>query len=256
MADRKAISKKIRFEIFKRDSFTCQYCGKSAPDVILELDHIQPISKNGEDDVFNLITSCFDCNRGKSNNELSDDTVIQKRKAQLDQLQERREQLDMMLEWQKGLSEITSEEVDKISEFWDGLTPGWSLNENGKENVRKLIKKFGIPEVLESMKIAANYYIKISGGEAIENSASIAFDKIGGICANRKTDKTNPEEAMFYYIRGIVRKRLYCNDMQAIILIRKAYKNGHSIEQMKHLASVAPTRSSWRDEMEYLAGEK
>ncbi len=35
---RKSISKKIRFEIFKRDAFSCQYCGKSAPDVILHID--------------------------------------------------------------------------------------------------------------------------------------------------------------------------------------------------------------------------
>lgn len=30
---RKAISKRVRFEVFKRDSFKCQYCGKCAPDV-------------------------------------------------------------------------------------------------------------------------------------------------------------------------------------------------------------------------------
>lgn len=32
---RKPISKKIRFEVFKRDGFTCQYCGRMAPDVVL-----------------------------------------------------------------------------------------------------------------------------------------------------------------------------------------------------------------------------
>lgn len=36
-----AISKRVRFDVFKRDSFKCQYCGKSAPDVILEVDHIK-----------------------------------------------------------------------------------------------------------------------------------------------------------------------------------------------------------------------
>lgn len=40
---RKAISKKIRFEVFKRDSFRCQYCGSSAPDILLQIDHIKPI---------------------------------------------------------------------------------------------------------------------------------------------------------------------------------------------------------------------
>jgi len=35
-----AISKRDRFEVFKRDKFTCQYCGKAAPDVVLHIDHI------------------------------------------------------------------------------------------------------------------------------------------------------------------------------------------------------------------------
>ena len=40
MGQRKTLSKKIRFEVFKRDKFTCQYCGRMSPDVILEVDHI------------------------------------------------------------------------------------------------------------------------------------------------------------------------------------------------------------------------
>lgn len=36
MSKRKSISKKLRFEVFKRDGFTCQYCGRMAPDVVLE----------------------------------------------------------------------------------------------------------------------------------------------------------------------------------------------------------------------------
>lgn len=50
MTKRKAISKKIRFEVFKRDSFTCQYCGEKAPDVILHVDHIDPVAKGGGKD--------------------------------------------------------------------------------------------------------------------------------------------------------------------------------------------------------------
>ena len=63
---RKALSKKLRFEIFKRDAFQCQYCGKTPPSVVLEIDHIQPVCKGGENSEENLLTACFDCNRGKS----------------------------------------------------------------------------------------------------------------------------------------------------------------------------------------------
>ncbi|WP_396632575.1 HNH endonuclease [Maribacter sp. R86514] len=63
------ISQKLRFEIFQRDNFTCQYCGKSREDdnIKLELDHIMPVSAGGTDDYHNLITSCKKCNQGKSN---------------------------------------------------------------------------------------------------------------------------------------------------------------------------------------------
>jgi hypothetical protein len=61
-----SISNRKRFEILKRDGFTCQYCGKKGATVRLEVDHIEPQSKGGSDDDENLITACFECNRGKS----------------------------------------------------------------------------------------------------------------------------------------------------------------------------------------------
>lgn len=66
MEKRKSISKKTRFEVFKRDEFSCSYCGKKPPHVTLEVDHIIPVSRNGGNGIDNLITACFDCNRGKS----------------------------------------------------------------------------------------------------------------------------------------------------------------------------------------------
>lgn len=58
---------KLRFEILKRDKFTCQYCGRKSPDVILEIDHIHPRSKGGKNIMDNFKTACKDCNMGKSN---------------------------------------------------------------------------------------------------------------------------------------------------------------------------------------------
>jgi 5-methylcytosine-specific restriction endonuclease McrA len=98
MAKRAAISRKLRFEVFKRDSFTCQYCGRKAPDILLQLDHIEPVAKGG---LLNLITSCKDCNLGKSDRQLSDTTIIDKRRQQLEELQERKEQIEMMFQWEK-----------------------------------------------------------------------------------------------------------------------------------------------------------
>ena len=66
LIERKSISKRVRFEVFKRDCFTCQYCGRVPPTVMLEIDHIIPVVGGGSNDESNLVTSCFDCNRGKS----------------------------------------------------------------------------------------------------------------------------------------------------------------------------------------------
>lgn len=66
---RKIIDRQIRlrFKILSRDKFTCQYCGSSAPEVVLEVDHIIPKSKGGGNEETNLVTACKKCNLGKSN---------------------------------------------------------------------------------------------------------------------------------------------------------------------------------------------
>ena len=56
----------LRFDVFRRDNFTCVYCGGQSPQVVLECDHVTPVSKGGSDTMDNLVTACSDCNRGKS----------------------------------------------------------------------------------------------------------------------------------------------------------------------------------------------
>lgn len=60
-----AVGPKLRFEVFKRDDFTCQYCGGRTPAVILECDHVVPRAEGGTDEFENLTTACWECNRGK-----------------------------------------------------------------------------------------------------------------------------------------------------------------------------------------------
>jgi 5-methylcytosine-specific restriction endonuclease McrA len=54
-----------RFVVLQRDNHQCVSCGKSPPTVTLEVDHIIPFSKGGNNDINNLQTLCFECNRGK-----------------------------------------------------------------------------------------------------------------------------------------------------------------------------------------------
>ena len=57
----------LRFQILRRDSFTCNYCGKSAQDVELEIDHLIHWSIVKKHEMENLVIVCRDFNRGKSN---------------------------------------------------------------------------------------------------------------------------------------------------------------------------------------------
>lgn len=249
--ERKSLSKKVRFEVFKRDSFTCQYCGKAAPDVVLHIDHIQPVSKDGEDDITNLITSCFDCNMGKSDRELSDNAVIQKRKKQLDDLQERRDQLDMMVSWQRGLIDIEEQETTAAMEFVNHLWLGRKLNELGNVQVKKLVKRFGLKEFLECSRISADQYLVIGpDGHHTGESTGKMMDYIEKIAGCRKRDADKPYLKDLYYVRGIVRNRMRCIDWLAMDLLQAAYLSGITIDKLKIIALKSETWTEWRDTME------
>lgn len=60
------ISQRLRFEVFARDGFRCQYCGDFPPRAILQVDHIVPACRGGTSAISNLITACHPCNIGKS----------------------------------------------------------------------------------------------------------------------------------------------------------------------------------------------
>lgn len=61
-----AVSKRTRYEVLRRDNHTCRYCGASAPDAKLTVDHVTPTALGGSDSPDNLVTACRDCNYGKA----------------------------------------------------------------------------------------------------------------------------------------------------------------------------------------------
>jgi hypothetical protein len=60
------VTKRTRYEVLRRDNHACRYCGASAPDVKLTVDHVTPVALGGTDDPSNLVAACRDCNAGKS----------------------------------------------------------------------------------------------------------------------------------------------------------------------------------------------
>jgi hypothetical protein len=60
----------LREKIKTRDNFTCQICSNSIykeKNLLLEIDHILPISRGGLSIDENLQTLCWKCNRSKGN---------------------------------------------------------------------------------------------------------------------------------------------------------------------------------------------
>jgi hypothetical protein len=67
---RALMTARLREFIKQRDNYTCKTCSASVavePNLLLEVDHIIPVSKGGMSAVENLQTLCWRCNRRKSN---------------------------------------------------------------------------------------------------------------------------------------------------------------------------------------------
>lgn len=250
MSERKPISNKLRFEVFKRDSFTCQYCGKKAPDVILEVDHINPVASGGDTTILNLITSCYECNHGKGKRELSDDTVVTKQQAQLEELQAKREQLEMMFCWQKELLDLELYATKEVVAIIDKLTYPWCKTEHGIEFIKTLLSKFTPIEIIEAYKIGISQYGQYEDGKLTEACIDKIADMVPRICYNRKRFESNPDEKQIYYIRGIVRNRFgrYVN-WKELNWIKEAYKKGASLDKLQDWAAKAHNYSEWKDNL-------
>lgn len=54
------------FRVYERWEFACAYCGDKPGRSRLQIDHFIPRAKGGSDDEENLLSSCRDCNSGKS----------------------------------------------------------------------------------------------------------------------------------------------------------------------------------------------
>jgi len=145
-----AISKKMRFDVFKRDGFACQYCGRTPPSVKLEVDHIVPVSKGGSDDPLNLVTSCFDCNRGKTNQEL---TVIPM--ALADQVADRMEREAQVKAYNRLLTARRSRverDLHSAAKFWEENF-STEVDRDMRNSLRIFLRRLAAGEVIDAMTV-------------------------------------------------------------------------------------------------------
>ncbi len=151
-----AISKRVRFEVFKRDKFTCQYCGKRPPEVTLEADHILPKCEGGPDAIDNLTTACHDCNRGKSGIPLENVAPAvdeMERLASMQEMLERKQTIQRSAAAAKATADAEREGLRLIHEWW--------LDEFGEDGVvqdsslRRFLREMNLEQIREAITSTA-----------------------------------------------------------------------------------------------------
>ena len=178
-----AISKRTRFEVFKRDGFICQYCGGTPPGVVLEVDHIFPVHpKNksedpGSDTVDNLLTACKDCNRGKANVSLG--VCPDLMAHQLEILEEKRQQLQAYQRILSANERRIAKDIEKINSIYSSEYPGWSFSDNFKTvSLRTFLQRLPRQEIEEALILAIRK--RLNKDRVIRYFCGICWKKIKG----------------------------------------------------------------------------
>lgn len=115
-----AVTKRTRFEVLRRDDYTCRYCRST--ENALTVDHVVPSALGGTDEPSNLVAACKDCNSGKTSSapdaalveQASDDAV---RWSAAMQIAAAKLRDDHRAEW---------DYADALDEEWSGWTYGYS----------------------------------------------------------------------------------------------------------------------------------
>lgn len=115
-----AVSRRLRFEVLKRDGHACRYCGETAPTVKLTVDHVIPKALGGPDDPSNLVTACQPCNAGKSSVPADAPTVAQVS----DDAVRLAEALRLVMETREVEHEGLMMMVDEFGDAWKGWQYG------------------------------------------------------------------------------------------------------------------------------------
>jgi hypothetical protein len=182
-----AIGKSLRFEIFARDSFTCQYCGQHPPDVVLEVDHIHPRSKGGTDDTMNLISSCFDCNRGKRAKIITDVAPRPDADVAFMKVQQESAEIGRFLKAKKKRDKAMLEACDALRETW----AKYLTAEIGPTDAVLVpwIDRYGPEEVEKSIILTSPSYIGNRFGTDRDRAFGKMLPFIGAVLRNRCNDK-------------------------------------------------------------------
>jgi 5-methylcytosine-specific restriction endonuclease McrA len=65
-----------RRNIYRRDAYTCQYCGSRPGSELLSIDHVVPRSRGGRSNWVNCVLACVDCNKRKADRTLEEAGIV------------------------------------------------------------------------------------------------------------------------------------------------------------------------------------
>jgi len=151
---RKALSKKLRFDVFKRDGFECVYCGATPPGVLLHVDHVVPVAAGGGNEIDNLVTACQPCNLGKSATPLS--VVPKSLKEKAADAQELEDQVQGYQSVLAAMRERVEEQAWQVAYvFNDVFSPGCAtFGRDWFMSIKRFVERLGLHETLVAMEIA------------------------------------------------------------------------------------------------------
>lgn len=178
MSERKQIGKKLRFDVFKRDSFTCQYCGSTPPKVILHVDHIMPVASGGGNEIENLITACSCCNLGKGASHLGD--IPKALKERSEEIAEREAQIAGYNEILRARAERIEDSAWEVAAALENTDSVESYDIEKLRSIKIFLEKLPLQIVLDSAEIASSRSIR---------SDNKKFRYFCGICWNRVRDE-------------------------------------------------------------------
>lgn len=152
----------VRFDVFKRDNFICAYCGRTPPTVTLEVDHIIPCAEGGDDAPENLITACWDCNRGKGGTPLDvEPAAIPDLKERTEIVREREAQLRAYHEVKREQAKRQDAQLSVVWEYWFEVWGEKTLERYytpWESTLRKYIDLIGPDEVMHAMDVTAQKF--------------------------------------------------------------------------------------------------
>lgn len=153
MATRKPLSKRTRFEVFKRDDFQCRYCGARAPSVLLHIDHVVAIANGGTNSIENLISACETCNLGKAARPLGDksppipQSAAETLAGRAEQLEAYRQAMSDWIEQQQSFRDDLA--VAVYNAIWGHEDPGKMLPVESAVQAVAFVERLGFKKVLD-----------------------------------------------------------------------------------------------------------